>query len=119
VFSDLHEVFFCDFLHVLQQWLLRLKFNNPKNRIRQIKWNHVDIAQLQQVNNKFTRAVYFWLDSISAEFITEFAVDTAKSYTATKKEFLKGPIGRYIISLYTSIKILLYNKGVIIMEVDS
>jgi hypothetical protein len=25
VFSDLHEVFFCDFLHVLQEWLLRLK----------------------------------------------------------------------------------------------
>jgi DNA-directed RNA polymerase len=25
VFSDLHEVFFCDFSHVLQEWLLRLK----------------------------------------------------------------------------------------------
>jgi hypothetical protein len=25
MFSDLHEVFFCDFPHVLQEWLLRLK----------------------------------------------------------------------------------------------
>jgi hypothetical protein len=25
VFSDLHEVFFCDFSHVMQEWILRLK----------------------------------------------------------------------------------------------
>ena len=25
VFNNLHEVFFYDFLHVLQEWLLRLK----------------------------------------------------------------------------------------------
>jgi hypothetical protein len=89
VFSDLHEVFFCDFPHVLQEWLLRLKDNHPTNRIRQIEWNPVEITQLQQVNNKFTRAVDFWLDSIVAGFITEFAVDTAKSYNATEKEFLR------------------------------
>jgi hypothetical protein len=35
IFSDLHEVFFCDFLHVLQEWILRLKENHPTNRIRQ------------------------------------------------------------------------------------
>jgi hypothetical protein len=51
-----------------------------------------------------------------AGFITEFAVDTAKSYSAAEQEFLRGPIGRYIRSLYTSIKILLYNKGVMTME---
>ena len=49
-------------------------------------------------------------------FITEFAVDTTKSYIATKKDFLKGPIGSYIISFYTSIKILLYDNIVITME---
>jgi len=31
VFSDLHEVFFCDFPHLLQEWLLRLKENHPIN----------------------------------------------------------------------------------------
>jgi hypothetical protein len=31
VFSDLHEVFFCNSLHVLQEWLLRLKYNHPMN----------------------------------------------------------------------------------------
>jgi hypothetical protein len=29
VFSDFHEVFFCDFPHLLQEWLLRLKDNHP------------------------------------------------------------------------------------------
>jgi hypothetical protein len=31
VFSELHEVFFCDFPHLLQEWLLRLKENHPMN----------------------------------------------------------------------------------------
>jgi hypothetical protein len=31
VFRNLHEVFFCDFPHVLQEWLLRLKYNHPIN----------------------------------------------------------------------------------------
>jgi hypothetical protein len=81
-----------------------------------MEWNPMEIVQLQQVNNKFTRIVDFWLDNIFAGFITKFAVDTVKSYIAAEKEFLKGPRGRYIRSLYTSINILLYDNGVITME---
>jgi hypothetical protein len=44
VFSNLHEVFFYDFSHVLQEWILRLKYNNPTNLIRQLEWNHVEIV---------------------------------------------------------------------------
>jgi hypothetical protein len=44
VFSNFHEVFFHDFLHLLQEWLLRLKENHPMNRIRQLEWNHVEIT---------------------------------------------------------------------------
>ena len=87
--------------------------------IKQLQWNPVEIAQLQQVNNKFMRAVDFWLDSIVAGFNIEFAVDTVKSYTRTKQYFLKGPRGKYIISLYTSINILLYDNDVITMEWDN
>jgi hypothetical protein len=78
----------------------------------------VEIAQLQQVNNKFMCTIDSWLDIIVAGFITEFAVDTTKSYTTTEQDFLKGCIGKYIISMYTSIKILLYNNGVMTMEQD-
>jgi hypothetical protein len=74
---------------------------------------------LERVNNKFTCAVDFWLDNITAGFITEFAVDTMKSYTVAEKDFLKGPRGRYIRSLYTSIKILLHDKGMMTMESDN
>jgi hypothetical protein len=74
---------------------------------------------IQGVNNKFTCIVDFWLDNIVVGFITEFAVDTAKSYTTVEKEFLKGPRGRYIRSLYTSINILLHDKGVMTMKSDN
>jgi len=33
--------------------------------------------------------VNFFLDSIIAGFITDFAVDTAKSYTAAENDFLR------------------------------
>jgi hypothetical protein len=68
------------------------------------------------MNNKFTRVVEIWLDSIVEGFITEVVVDTAKSHNVVEQEFLRGPRGRYILSLYTYIKIFLYNKGVMIME---
>jgi hypothetical protein len=64
-------------------------------------------------------SIEFWLDSVIAGFITEFVVDTAKSYIAVEQDFLKGPRGRYIISLYTSISILLYDKGMMTMELDN
>jgi len=41
VFSDLHEVFSSDFPHVLQEWILRLKYNHATNRIRKIECNIV------------------------------------------------------------------------------
>ena len=73
-----------------------MKYNHHINQIRPLEWNIVEVTELQQVDNKFTHAVYFWLDNIVARFITEFVVDTAKYYKTTKKEFLKGPRGRYI-----------------------
>ena len=89
------------------------------DQIRQLYWTSIQLENLQQVNNKFTRPVDFWLDNIVAGFITKFAVETTKSYNAAEREFLRGPRGRYIQSLYTSIKIFLYNKDVMTMESNS
>jgi len=55
-----------------------LKDSHATNQIQQVDLTLVHTEQLQQVNNKFTREVDFWLDSIVASFITEFAVDTAQ-----------------------------------------
>jgi hypothetical protein len=81
VFTDLHETYFCEFPHFLQEWILRLKYTHPTYWIRPVEWTAENIAHLQKVNNKFTHAVDFWLDNIITGFIIEFAVDTAKSYT--------------------------------------
>jgi hypothetical protein len=99
--------------------MLRLKDNHTTNQIQQLEWTLIQIEQLQQVNNKFTRAIDFWLDSIVVGFITEFAVDTTKLYIAMEQYFLRRPQGRYVKSLYTSINILLYNKGVMTMESEN
>jgi hypothetical protein len=115
----LHEVFFYDFPHVLQEWIKILKENHARNQIRHLEWNPEETEQLQQVENKFMCAVDFWLDNIVAGFIIQFAVDIMKMYNVIEQELLKGPRGRYIKSLYTCIKILLHNKGVMTMESDS
>jgi signal recognition particle subunit SEC65 len=36
VFTDLNEVVFCDYPHLLQEWILRLKDNHTMNQIRQL-----------------------------------------------------------------------------------
>jgi hypothetical protein len=53
--------------------MLRLKYNHPTNQIRQIEWDPVEIAELQQLDNKFMHTVYFWVDSVVTRFIIEFA----------------------------------------------
>jgi hypothetical protein len=77
---------------------LILNDTHPTNQIRLVVWTTKNITLLEMVNNKCRSEVDFWLDRITAGFITEFVVDTTKSYSATNKYFLKGPRGRYIRS---------------------
>jgi hypothetical protein len=99
--------------------LLRLKDTHLTNRIRPVLWTVENIARLERVNNKFMCAVDFWLDNVTTGLITEFSVDTVKSYTVANEYFLRGPRGRYIRSFYTSIKILLHDKGMMTMNQTS
>jgi hypothetical protein len=71
---------------------------------------------LERVSNKFKRVVDFWLDNITARFITEFAKYKMNSYTISERDFLRGPRGRYVKSLYTLIKIFSHGKGIMTME---
>ena len=45
-------------------------------------------------------------------YITEFTIDTVKYYSATEREFFKGPRGRFLLSFQLSIKMLIYEKGI-------
>lgn len=76
------------------------------------------IQQLKGINNPISHAVDFWYDSILEGYVTEFAVNTVKSYNATKREFFKGPRGKYLNSLKLWTKMLLCEKGVVRMESD-
>jgi hypothetical protein len=84
-----------------------------------VVWIVENIAWLERINKKITCKVDLWLDNIIVGFITEFVVDTIKSYTVVEKDFLRGPRERYFRSLYTSIKILLHDKCMMTMELDS
>jgi hypothetical protein len=81
------KYFFCDFPHLLQEWILRLKANHTTNQIQQLEWNPIQIEQLNHVNKKFICAVEFWLNHIMVCFIIEFAVEKVKSYSEMEKEF--------------------------------
>jgi hypothetical protein len=86
VFTDLHEIFFGEFLVILTEWLERLvektgRFNatTPRN------WTPKLVRQLNFVSNPTTRAIDFWLDSILGGYVTKFAVDCIQSYNVMEK----------------------------------
>jgi len=76
----------------------------------------MSINQLKSVRNSISRVVDFWFDSILGGYITEFAVDTIKSYSVVEREFFRGPRGKYLNFLKLWTKILLCEKGVLRMD---
>ena len=74
------------------------------------------IQELQEIDNRASQAVEVWMDSILEGYITEFAVNTTKSYSKEEKEFFNGPKGRFLLSLQLSIKMLVCEKGILNMH---
>ena len=73
---------------------------------------------MKNIDNPLTRTVDFWLVSVLEGFVTEFAVDQRKRFSEAERYFFKGYRGKYLISLNLSIKMLLYEKGVMDMASD-
>ena len=69
------------------------------------------IEELQEVENKTSRAIELWLDSILEGYIDEFTGDTTKSYNEVEREFFNEPRGRFLLSLQLSINMLVYEKA--------
>ena len=67
---------------------------------------------MKSLNNPIMRIVDFWLASVLEGFVTEFAVEQRKSFSEAEQYFFKGYRGKYLNSLNLSIKMLLYEKGV-------
>ena len=66
-------------------------------------WTPELIQELQETDNKASRVVEVWMDSILQGYIIESAFETTKSYNEAKMEFFNRPIGRFLLSLQLSI----------------
>ena len=65
------------------------------------------------MSNPISRAVDFWVNGILQGYITEFAVETITSYSEAERNVFQGPHGRYLLSINTWIKMLVYEKGIL------
>ena len=116
LFTDLHEIFVSEFPIIFYEWIAIITQKKNCFKATPTIWNDVTINYLKSVSNSISRAMDYWFDSIIGGYITEFAVDTVKYYSAAERELFKGPSGKYLNSLKLWTKILLCEKGVLRME---
>ena len=79
----------------MYEWLLKL--TTPQKNFQggeSTKWSPQLILRLKIINNLVSRAVDFGVDSILGGYITEFAIDTIKSYSEVERKIFQGPKGR-------------------------
>ena len=77
------------------------------------EWSDQLIYDITSVSNPISRAVDFWVNSILQGYITEFAVEMITSYIEAEIIFFQGPLRRYLLSISTWIKMLVYEKGIL------
>ena len=117
IHNDPHEWFFYEFHIILYEWLA--KSASKKKNFQggePTSWTPELIQELQETYNKASWAIEVWLDSILEGYITEFVVDTNKSFSEAERDFFNGPRGRFFMSLQLSIKQLVCEKGILKMD---
>ena len=120
MFSNLHEPFFAESLIVLFQWLKRqAEINTIRPYQERIKWDKSVLERLATVNNCWSRVVDFWFRSIKEGYIVEFSIDFNNSFSIAQEKFEKGPCGRFLNWLPLRIKMLLCDKGIMILQSDA
>ena len=114
IYSDIHEIFFAEFPIVLHEWLSRLETRRKKFQRREmIEWSAQLVCEFTSVSNPFSRDFVFRVDGIFQGCMNEFAVETITSYSESEINFFQGPRGRYLLSINTWIKMLVYEKDVL------
>ena len=81
-------------------------------------WTPARINILKRVNNGISRAVDFWTTRTLEAFMMEFAIDTSTSFSEAERQFFKGPRGKFLNSFSLKIKMLLVEKGILLIESD-
>jgi hypothetical protein len=85
---------------------------------RPVAWTPELVSIVKRIDNPVSRAVDFWLNSLLEGFITEFAVDTRKSFSEAERNFFQAHRGKFLNSLNLWIKMLLYEKGKLCLASD-
>ena len=83
-----------------------------------MSWTPQMIHELQETGNRALCTIEVWLDSILEGYIIEFVFDTNKSYSKAEREFFDRTIGRFLLLLQLSIKMLVCKKGILKMHLD-
>ena len=88
IYSDIHEVFFAEFVIVLHEWLSRLERRQINFQRREVvEWSDQLVCEETNVSNTISRVVDFWVDSILQGYITEFIVEIITSYSEAQRNF--------------------------------
>ena len=99
---------------MLHEWLSRLKtWHTNFQRREAVEWSAQLIHELTSVSNPISRAADFWVDSILQAYITKFVVEVITSYSEDERKNFQGPRRRYLLSINTWIKMLVYEKGIL------
>ena len=78
-----------------------------------VEWSDQLVHEITSVSNPISRDVDFWVESILQGYIIEFAVEMITSYSEEERNFFQGPRRRYLLSINTWIKMLVYEKGIL------
>ena len=68
------------------------------------------MRKVTSVSNTISRALDFWVDSVLQGYMIEFAVETITSYSEAERNIFQGTQIRYLLSISTWIKMLVYEK---------
>ena len=99
---------------MLHEWLSILATRQTNFQRRQtVEWSDQLVRKISSVSNPISRVVDFWVNNIFQGYIIEFAVDTITSSSEVERNFFQGPRRRYLLSINTWIKMLIYEKGIL------
>ena len=117
LYTEIHEIFFVYFPTKLYKWIAKLADSQGRWKLDgPIVWTPELVRRLEASEDKIVHAIDHWLDRIIGGFIIEFAVNTLVNYSEVERRFLKGQRGKYIKSLNTGIKMLLWEKRIMQLQ---
>ena len=74
----------------MHEWLSGLERKTNTKEGESSDWTPMRIKKLKRINNPVSRDVDYWIHNILEGYVTEFSIDTLKSFNEVEKEFFKS-----------------------------